>query len=137
MSMFSTLSRSPRCSMLRAAGKSTGSSVGSPRTRELLRYPNPSIRIGRNTGVSCYVNCVLSCLFSIPAVRTMILEAKNDIQNKLRELIPTSRWNKSVGLLVSFSILALCYCEISLSGTITTITVYLSLIHISEPTRPY
>ena len=124
MSMFSTLSRSPRCSMLRAAGKSTGSSVGSPRTRELLRYPNPSIRIGKNTGVSCYVNCVLSCLFSIPAVRTMILEAKNDIQNKLRELIP-SRWIKEVALLESFSILALCYCEISLSGTITTITVYI------------
>jgi ubiquitin C-terminal hydrolase len=126
MSMFSTLSRSPRCStMLRAAGKSTGSSVGSSRTRELLRYPNPSIRIGKNTGVSCYVNCVLSCLFSIPAVRTMILEAKNDIQNKLRELIYTRRWNKSVALLESFSILALCYCEISLSGTITTITVYI------------
>jgi ubiquitin C-terminal hydrolase len=107
-------------------------STGSPCTHELVRYPNPSIRIAKNTGVSCYVNCVLSCLFSVPAVRTMILQAQNDIETKLNHIIAynlsnrkTGHGNKKLELLKSFTILALHYCKISLSGTTTTTTVYI------------
>ena len=155
--MFSRLSNTSRATTLRAttsrattsrattsrATTSRGSestskvaaiSTGSPCTHELVRYPNPSIRIAKNTGVSCYVNCVLSCLFSVPAVRTMILQAQDDIETKLNHIIAYNLSSRKTGrgngnqkleLLESFTILALHYCKISLSGTTTTTTVYI------------
>ena len=125
-----TTSRATTLRGSESTSKVAAISTGSPCTHELVRYPNPSIRIAKNTGVSCYVNCVLSCLFSVPAVRTMILQAKDDIEDQLKKLIayipPSSRTgpgNNTLELLKSFTILALRYCEISLSGTITTTTV--------------
>ena len=135
MSMFSRLSmfsRVSNTSRAKVAAKVAAISTGSPCTHELVRYPNPSIRIAKNTGVSCYVNCVLSCLFSVPAVRTMILQAQNEIQTQLNYIIAynlssrrTGHGNKKLELLKSFTILALHYCKISLSGTTTTTTVYI------------
>ena len=133
MSMFTRLSNTSRAttSYTSRGSKLTSkvAATGSSCTHELVRYPNPSIRIAKNTGVSCYVNCVLSCLFSVPAVRTMILQAKDDIEDQLKKLIayiPPSRrtgpGNNTLELLKSFTILALRYCEISLSGTTTTTT---------------
>ena len=124
-----TTSRATTLRGSESTSKVAAISTGSPCTHELVRYPNPSIRIAKNTGVSCYVNCVLSCLFSVPAVRTMILQAKDDIQEQLDKLIAyipprrrTGHGNNTLELLKSFTILALRYCEISLSGTTTTTT---------------
>jgi ubiquitin C-terminal hydrolase len=145
MSMFTRLSNTSRAttSYTSRGSKLTSkvAATGSSCTHELVRYPNPSIRIAKNTGVSCYVNCVLSCLFSVPAVRTMILQAQNDIETKLNHIIAynlsnskTGHGNKKLELLKSFTILALHYCKISLSGTTTTTTVYI-YIYITGATQ--